>query len=119
VVPFWAMSPSRLLFMFLSLTPTLIGCETIVEEFRQSTLAQSSFDLSCPEDQLTVTDLKTAVRVSGCGKNATYVRQAPGTFANRGGVEAPATTPPVPAAPAPSTPAASASTKPAAAPGKP
>ena len=51
---------------------TLIACEPSLEQLRK----RAAYDLECREDQLVVADLGDGTKgVSGCGRNATYIRR--------------------------------------------
>jgi len=51
-----------------------IGCASNVDTFKQDTLPRASFELSCPKEQLTVTELSyTEMGVDGCGKKVVFV----------------------------------------------
>lgn len=54
----------------------------MVSDFRETTLSRASFEMQCPQQQLTVEDLTpqeeaaagSQMGVSGCGKRAVYVK---------------------------------------------
>ena len=58
-----------------------VGCHPPIGQLT----ARASFDMSCPQQRLTVTDLGERTKgVSGCGKRATYVFHQIGEDANHG-----------------------------------
>jgi hypothetical protein len=62
------------LFTFLSLTLTLAGCAGMMMSGAAEDRAEH--DLNCPSDKLTSEDVGGgAYRVTGCGREATYVCQ--------------------------------------------
>ena len=78
----------KLLFVILGIL-FFSGCASIGDLKKRA-----AFDLGCPEDQLTVTQLGSSdiQGVSGCGKQITYVRSyanpyAPVWVANNGQVD--------------------------------
>lgn len=79
------------------------GCATsqpvfrarVMKDFQESdTLSRVAFELGCPKDSLTVTDVTpqgqeligSQMGVSGCGKQAVYVRTVAGGWVNNSGV---------------------------------
>lgn len=71
--------------MFLA----LLGCATFdAASFRRTDLSRAAFELNCPPDAVTVTDVgEREVGVSGCGKRAVYVVAANGGWVNNTGIQ--------------------------------